>query len=276
MPATTKPEELSRLATEIRRDIVKMTTAAGSGHPSSSYSAVEILLTLYFKFLRHDPRNPNWPERDRFILSKGHAAPVLYSVLARAGYFPVEQLMTLRKFGSQLQGHPERHRLGGVEASTGSLGQGVSIGIGMALAAKLDRKNTRIYVLTGDGEIEEGQVWEAALTAGNFKLDNLTVIVDQNGLQQDGWVKDIQDLSPLPDKWRAFKWHTVEIDGHDLDQVTRAFEEAQTTKGKPTVIIAKTVKGKGVSFIENRPEMHGVPLTPEELERALKELEKVS
>lgn len=272
---TLTPDNLSRLATETRRDILKMTTAAGSGHPTSSFSAVELLVTLYFKFLRHDPRNPQWLERDRFVLSKGHAAPVLYAVLARAGYFPVEQLATLRKFGSQLQGHPEKHRLGGVEASTGSLGQGASIGIGMALAARLDRKPTRVYVLTGDGEIEEGQVWEAALVAGNFKLDNLTVIVDHNGLQQDGWVKEIQDLSPLAEKWRAFKWHAIEIDGHDWGQVSKAFEEAQSTKGKPSVIIARTVKGKGVSFMEHKPELHGVPLTPEQAQAALQELEAV-
>lgn len=269
---TMTPDHLTQLATEIRRDILKMTTTAGSGHPTSSFSAVELLVTLYFKFLRQDPRNPHWPERDRFILSKGHAAPVLYAVLARAGYFPVEQLSTLRKFGSQLQGHPEKHRLGGVEASTGSLGQGVSIGIGMALAARIDRKPTRVYVLSGDGEIEEGQVWEAALVAGNFKIENLTLIVDHNGLQQDGWVKEIQDLAPLAEKWRAFKWHAIEIDGHDWGQIGKAFEEAQSTKGKPTVIIARTVKGKGVSFMEHKPELHGVPLTPDQMQTALQEL----
>lgn len=267
-------EELKKIAHTLRKDIIKMTGAAGSGHPTSSLSAVEILTTLYFRILRHDPKNPDWPDRDRFILSKGHGAPVLYAALARSGYFPVEQLMTLRKLNSPLQGHPERHRLSGVEASTGSLGQGVSIGIGMALSAKLDQKEFRVYVLTGDGECDEGQVWEAALYAGNHPLDNLTVIVDYNKAQQDGWVKEIQDLEPLADKWRAFKWHALEIDGHDLEQVAKAFFEASATKGKPTVIIAHTVKGKGVSFMENRPELHGIPPTPEQVEQALKELEQ--
>lgn len=267
-------EELKKIANTLRKDIIRMTGAAGSGHPTSSLSAVEILTTLYFRILRHDPKNPHWPDRDRFVLSKGHGAPGLYAALARSGYFPVEQLMTLRKLDSPLQGHPERHRLGGVEASTGSLGQGISIGIGMALSAKLDRKDFRVYVLTGDGECDEGQVWEAALFAGNHHLDNLTVIVDYNKLQQDGWVKEIQDLEPLADKWRAFKWHALEIDGHDLEQVAKAFSEAKATRGKPTAIIAHTVKGKGVSFMENRPELHGIPPTPEQVEQALKELEQ--
>ena len=271
-------EELKKIANSLRKDIIKMTGAAGSGHPTSSLSAVEILTTLFFRIMRHDPKKPDWTDRDRFVLSKGHGAPVLYAVLANTGYFPKDQLMTLRKLDSPLQGHPERHRLPGVEASTGSLGQGISIGIGMALAARLDRKDYRVYVLTGDGECDEGQVWEAALFAGNRKLDNLTVIVDHNKLQQDGWVKEIQDLEPLADKWKAFKWHAIEIDGHDLEQVAKAFSEAKATREKPTVIIAHTVKGKGVSFMEgmNDKNRHGVPPTPEELERALKELEGAS
>ena len=265
-------QELKKLATIFRKDIIEMTGAAGSGHPTSSLSTVEILTTLYFNVLRHDPKRPDWPDRDRFILSKGHAAPALYVFLARSGYFPVVQLKSLRKLDSPLQGHPERHRVAGVEASTGSLGQGISIGIGMALAGRLDGKDYRVYVMTGDGECDEGQVWEAALYAGNHALDKLTVIVDHNQAQQDGWVKDVMDLSPLTDKWKAFKWHAIEIDGHDLDQVSKAFDEAKSTKGKPTAIVARTVKGKGVSFMENRPELHGIPPTPEQVEQALKEL----
>jgi transketolase len=269
-------EELKKIAKTLRIDIIKMTGEAGSGHPTTSLSAVEILTTLYFRVMRHDPKNPQSPDRDRFVLSKGHGAPALYAVLAHTGYFPKDQLMTLRKLDSPLQGHPERHRLPGVEASSGSLGQGISIGIGMAIAARLDRKDYRVYVLTGDGECDEGQVWEAALFAGNKKLDNLTVIVDYNKLQQDGWVKEIQDLEPLADKWRAFKWHAIEIDGHDLEQVAKAFSEAKATREKPTVIIAHTVKGKGVSFMEHDITRHGVAPTREEVERALKELEGAS
>ena len=272
----TKPdlEGLKRLALTIRKDIVRMTTAAGSGHPSTSLSAVEIMTALFFNVLRHDPSNPNWPERDRFILSKGHGAPVLYSVMARSGYFPTDRLMTLRKLDSPLQGHPERQRVGGVEASTGSLGQGLSIGIGMALSAGVDHKNYRVYVLTGDGEIDEGQVWEAAMFAAHHKIDNLTAIVDRNGQQQDGWVKDILNTEPLVEKWRSFGWHVIDINGHDLQQVLKAFEESRAIKGQPTVIIARTVKGKGVSILENNTNFHGVPLTPEQMEQALKELEQ--
>jgi len=267
-------DDLKKQANMIRRDIVRMTGAAGSGHPTSSLSTVEILTTLFFKVLRHDPKRPDWPDRDRFILSKGHAAPALYAFLARTGYFPVDRLMTLRKLDSTLQGHPERHRMGGIEASTGSLGQGISIGIGMALAARMDRKDYRVYVMTGDGELDEGQVWEAAMYAGNRGLDNLTVIIDHNQAQQDGWVKDVMDLAPLGEKWKAFKWHVIEIDGHDWDQIGKALDEARAAKEKPTVIIARTIKGKGVSFMENRPELHGIPPTPEQVEQALMELEQ--
>lgn len=267
-------QRLKDLTKTIRKDIVRMTTAAGSGHPSTSLSCVEILTALFFKVLRHDPSNPQWPDRDRFILSKGHGAPALYSVMARSGYFLPEQLMTLRKLDSPLQGHPERQRLAGVEASTGSLGQGLSIGIGMALAGRLDRKGYRVYVLTGDGELDEGQVWEAALFAGFHQLDNLTAVVDRNGQQQDGWVKDILNTEPLVEKWRSFGWHVVDINGHDLEQVLKAFEEASATKGQPTAIIARTVKGKGVSALENNTHYHGVPLKPEQLDQALQELEQ--
>jgi transketolase len=270
--ATKGHRDLIDLARTIRKEVIQMTTAAGSGHPTTCFSATELLTALYFRVLRYRAQQPDWPDRDRFILSKGHAAPLLYAVMAHAGYFPVNQLMTLRKLDSPLQGHPEKRRLAGVEASTGSLGQGISIGIGMALAARMDRKDSRIYVLTGDGEIEEGQVWEAAMFAGTHKLDNLCVIVDANKLQQDGWVKDTLALDPLKPKWASFGWQVIEINGHHWTQILAAYEKARKTKGKPTVIIARTVKGKGVTFIENRPDMHGVPLTKEEAERAYAEL----
>jgi transketolase len=269
---TSSHQDLAQLARTIRKEVIQMTTAAGSGHPTTCFSATELVIALYSRVLRVRAKEPNWPDRDRFILSKGHAAPLLYAVMAHAGYFPVDQLMTLRKLDSPLQGHPEKRRLAGVEASTGSLGQGISIGIGMALAARMDRKDARVYVLTGDGEIEEGQVWEAAMFAGTHKLDNLTVIVDANQLQQDGWVKDTLALDPLVPKWQAFGWHAIEIDGHNYDQILKAYDTAKQTKGKPTVIIARTIKGKGVGFIENRPDMHGVPLTKDEAERAYAEL----
>ena len=265
-------EELKQLIKNLRRDIIRITGLAGSGHPSSAFSALEILTALYFRVLRHDPETPNWPERDRFILSKGHAAPGLYVVLAHAGYFPVEQLKTLRKLESPLQGHPEKNRLPGIEASTGSLGQGISIGIGMALAARLDRKDHRVYVLTGDGELDEGQVWEAAMFATHYQLDNLTVIVDRNKLQQDSWCKEVMNTEPLSEKWQSFGWYVIDINGHDLEQVIAAFAEARKVKGKPAVIIARTVKGKGVSFMENSTGFHGVAPTTEQVELALKEL----
>lgn len=276
--ATTTPvldiAGMRRMANTIRQDIIRMTGAAGSGHPTSSFSAVEALTALYFRVLRHDPANPTWPDRDRLVLSKGHAAPVLYSLLARCGYFPVTQLMTLRKLGSPLQGHPELGRLPGVEASTGSLGQGVSIGIGMALAARVDGKPFRTYVLIGDGENDEGQVWEAALFAAHYKIDNLTVIRDSNSLQQDGWVTDVMHQEPIGPRWAAFGWHVIEIDGHDLDAVLTAYGEARATRGRPTVIIARTVKGKGVSFMENKPELHGIAPKSDEVARAMHELEE--
>jgi len=271
-PTTQGHQDLIDLARTIRKEVIQMTTAAGSGHPTTCFSATELLVALYSRVLRIRAKEPNWPDRDRFILSKGHAAPLLYALMAHAGYFPVDQLTTLRKLDSPLQGHPERRRLAGVEASTGSLGQGISIGIGMALAARMDRKESRVYVLTGDGEIEEGQVWEAAMFAGTHKLDNLCVIVDANQLQQDGWVKNTLALDPLVPKWQAFGWQAIEIDGHNYDQILKAYNTAKQTKGKPTVIIARTIKGKGVGFIENRPDMHGVPLTKEEAERAYAEL----
>jgi transketolase len=235
---------------------------------------VEILTVLYFGgVLHYDPTTPHDPDRDRFILSKGHGAPGLYAVLAEAGYFPTEDLMTLRKFGSPLEGHPNMCRLPGVEASTGSLGQGLSIGVGHALSARIDGRNFRTYVMMGDGESEEGQVWEALMFAGNHGLDNLTVIVDRNGYQQTGAVDDVEPLDPLADKYRSFHWEAIEIDGHDLDQVHSAFDKARSTSGKPQAILAKTIKGKGVSYLEERQgTFHGKPLPPEEEAKALEEI----
>jgi len=269
---TAEIDSLKEIARTIRRDIIRMTAEAGSGHPGGSLSAADIITALYFKVMRHDPRNPKWSERDRFVLSKGHAAPALYSALARSGYFPVEQLLTLRRLGSPLQGHPEQKRLAGIEASTGSLGQGLSIGAGIALAGKMDGKDYRVYVLIGDGESEEGQIWEAAMSSAYYKLDNLTAILDYNSQQLDGWVKDIMELEPVVDKWKGFGWHVEEIDGHDFYQILKAIDAAKATIGKPTVIIARTVKGKGVSFMENNIEFHGMAPTKEQMELALREL----
>jgi len=265
-------EGLQKMATLIRQDIIRMIGEAASGHPGGSLSATDILTALYFNVMRHQPAQPLWADRDRFILSKGHGAPALYSALARAGYFPPEQLKTLRKLGSPLQGHPEMGRLPGVEASTGSLGQGLSIAAGMALAGRLDDKSYRVFVMMGDGEINEGQVWEAALSSPKFHLGNLTAIVDYNGQQLDGWVKDIMALEPLQDKWHSFGWHTIEINGHDFTQILKAFEEAAAVHDKPSVVIAKTIKGKGVSFMENNVEFHGMAPTPEQVGIALREL----
>jgi transketolase len=266
-------QEQAAMCKKIRRHIIEMTGAAKSGHPGGSLSAVEILVALYFGGqLRHDPANPFWPERDRFILSKGHACPVLYAVMAEAGYTPVDELKTLRKLGSIYQGHPDRRFIPALEASTGSLGQGLSLALGMACAARLDGLPSRAYCMLGDGESQEGQVWEAAMFGAYHKVDNCVCIVDYNKIQLDGFVKDIMDLEPFADKWRAFGWHTIEIDGHNLEQVHAAFEEAKNVKGKPTCIVAHTVKGKGVSFMENNPKFHGVAPTPEEVELALKEL----
>ena len=271
---TLERPDLENVARRIRRDIVKATTAAGSGHPSTSLSMVEIITTLYFGgVLRFDPNDPQDAARDRFILSKGHGAPGLYAVLAEAGYFPREDLLTLRKLGSPLEGHPNKCRLPGVEASTGSLGQGLSIGIGHALGAGLDGLDYRVYVMTGDGETEQGQVWEAAMFAGNRGLDNLTLIIDHNGYQQTDAVDKVQPLDPLTDKLRYFKWETREIDGHSLDEVAEALEWARGVKGKPQAIVARTVKGKGVSLLEAKPESwHGKPIPPEEEEKALQEI----
>ena len=269
-----RSDDLVGLTKQIRADIVRSTTAAGSGHPSSSLSMVEILTVLYFGgVLRYDPEVPRDPDRDRFILSKGHGAPGLYAVLAEAGYFPREDLATLRKLGSPLEGHPNMCRVAGVEASTGSLGQGLSIGVGHALAGKLDGRDYRVYVMVGDGESEEGQVWEAIMHAGNHGLDNLTLIIDRNGYQQTDAVDNVQPLDPLAPKLGAFRWEVTSIDGHDLGQVSEAFDWARSVKGAPQAIIAKTVKGKGVSLLEaEQGGWHGKPLPADQLDKALEEI----
>ena len=266
--------ELEAIARRLRRDIVIATTAAGSGHPSSSLSMVEVLTVLYFGgVLRYDPDAAQDPGRDRFILSKGHGAPGLYAALAEAGYFPTDDLKTLRKLGSPLEGHPNMCRLPGVEASTGSLGQGLSIGVGHALAARIDGSDFRVYVMVGDGESGEGQVWEALMYAGNHGLDNLTLIVDRNRHQQTGAVADIQPLDPLEDKLRAFNWEVKTIDGHSLDEVAEAFDWARGVSGRPQAIVANTIKGKGVSLLEREQgKWHGKPIPPEEEARALEEI----
>ncbi|MDN5347762.1 MAG: transketolase [Clostridia bacterium] len=263
-------QEKARL---IRQDIVRMIGAAGSGHPGGSLSGVEIVTALYFHVLRHDPRRPDWPERDRFILSKGHAAPLLYAALAESGYFPKEELWTLRRLGSRLQGHPDCKSLPGVEISTGSLGQGLAVANGLALAGRLDGRDYRVYVLLGDGELEEGMVWEAAMAAAHYNLDKVMAFVDHNHLQIDGRVEEVMSPEPVAEKFRSFGWHVIEIDGHDFRQILAAVEEARRTSGRPTVAVAETVKGKGVSFMENQVDWHGVAPKPEQVARALAELE---
>lgn len=269
-----KPDilELKKKAIGIRKDILKMLTEAGSGHTGGSLSIVEILVSLYYYKLKHDPKKPDWAERDRFILSKGHGCPALYAVLADQGYFPKEKLWTLRKFGSQLQGHPQKG-LAGVEVSSGSLGQGLSIANGMALASRLDKSHIRAYCLMGDGETNEGQVWEAAMTSAHYKLDTVTAIIDFNKLQIDGFCCDVMDMGPYVHKWKDFGWNTIEVDGHDVEKLMNALDEAEKFKGKPTLILAHTVKGKGVSFVENKAEWHGIAPKKEEYERAVKELD---
>ena len=266
--------ELKRTANRIRQDVVRMIGEAGSGHPGGSLSAADIVTALYFNEMRHDPARPDWPDRDRFILSKGHAVPVLYSAFMEAGYLSRDLLPTLRKLGSPLQGHPDRRTMPALEASTGSLGNGLSIGLGYALAARLDNRDYRVYVMMGDGENQEGQVWEAAMWAGYQKIDNIVAIVDYNKQQLDNWVAKILDLEPLQAKWAAFNWHTIVIDGHDMSQILAALRQARETKGKPTCIIANTVKGKGVSFMENNVEFHGIAPTPEQVKQAISELER--
>lgn len=265
---------LKKQAKLVRMEILKMLALAGSGHTGGSLSAADIVTVLYFSKMRHRPDEPNWKERDRFILSKGHAAPLLYAVLAMTGYFNISMLKTLRKLGSPLQGHPCSRVLPGVEISTGSLGQGLSVSNGIAIGMKIDNLSSRVYCLLGDGETQEGQVWEAAMTAAHYRLDNLCAIVDLNGLQIDGPVSKVKGIEPVAPKWSAFGWHVIEIDGHNMEEILNGLDEAEKVKEKPTMIIAHTIKGKGVSFFEGKVEYHGMAPTHEELEKALKELGK--
>jgi len=265
-------KKLEDKAKEIRRLIIRMLAKAKSGHPGGSLSATDLITALYFSVLRYNPKDPAWPGRDRFHMSKGHCCPLWYALLAEAGYFSIDKLWTLRQFGSMLQGHPDR-RTPGVEAASGSLGQGLSVALGMSLAARIDKKDYRVYVLMGDGEIQEGNIWEAAMAAAHFKCDNLCGILDYNGFQIDGKICDIMELEPIAAKWQSFGWHVIEIDGHDMKQILTAYEQVKAIKGKPSIIIGRTIKGKGVSFMENTCEFHGRAPTKEEEEKALKELE---
>ncbi|NMM62261.1 transketolase [Clostridium sp. P21] len=265
-------EELKKIAQKVRKDIIMMLTESGSGHPGGSLSSVEILTTLYFNEMNVNPEDVRNTNRDRFVLSKGHAAPVLYSTLARKGYFDVAELKKLRKLGSILQGHPNMNEVPGVDMSTGSLGQGISAAVGMALAGKVDKKDYRVYTLLGDGELEEGEVWEASMAAAQYKLDNLTAFVDHNGLQIDGPCKEVMSAEPITDKFAAFGWNVIEADGHNFEELINAIEEAKKVKGKPTVVVCKTIKGKGVSFMENQVGWHGNAPSMEQCEQALKEI----
>lgn len=263
-------------ARSIRADILRCTTEAGSGHPTSSLSAVEVLTALYFGgFLRYDPKNPQWPDRDRFILSKGHAAPILYSVLAEAGYFPKDELMTLRKLGSRLEGHPNMHRVPGVEASTGSLGQGLSLGVGHALAARIDKKDYHTYVMTGDGELNQGQVWEAAASTAKYGLDNLTLIVDRNHYQQTGAAEEVLNMDPIAGKFTAFGWRTFILNGNDLGEVLTTLNRAKAVKGQPACLVSLTHKGQGILPLLRKlgdVNFHGKPIPEKDLAEALAEV----
>lgn len=265
-------QELKEIGRQVRRNIISMIAEANSGHPGGSLSAVEILTYLYFREMKIDPANPHWPERDRFILSKGHAAPVLFSTLAERGFFPREELLTFRKINSRLQGHPDMKKVPGVDMSTGSLGQGISVSIGTALAGKLDKKDYRVFVLIGDGEIQEGQVWEAVMAAAHYKLDNLAAFLDCNGLQIDGPCTEVMSPVPIDEKFRAFGWHVEIIDGHSYQEIAAALTAAKNVQGKPTLILARTIKGKGVSFMEDQVGWHGAPPNREQAEKALAEL----
>ncbi|URA09585.1 transketolase [Thermospira aquatica] len=270
----TEKKRLEEVSKKLRANILMMLTEAGSGHPGGSLSCIDILTYLFLKQMRYDPANPHWPERDRFVLSKGHAAPALYAVLSHVGYYSSNLLKTLRKLGSPLQGHPDSRKLPGVESSTGSLGQGISVAGGMALAAKMDKRPSRVYCLVGDGEIQEGLVWEAAMAIAHFKLDNFCLFVDNNGLQIDGLVDDVMNVYPIGEKFLSFGWQVLNIDGHDFDEIEKALEffESNQGSGKPTAIVAKTVKGKCVSFMENKAQWHGVAPSRDDLMKALDEL----
>ncbi|BCZ44206.1 transketolase [Clostridium gelidum] len=266
--------ELKKTAKNVRINIIEAVSAAKSGHPGGSLSVADILTVLYFDKMNINPQNPKWEDRDRLVLSKGHVAPALYVILAERGYFPKENLITLRKLGSILQGHPDMKSTPGVDMSTGSLGQGLSAANGMALAAKLDNKDHNIYVILGDGEVQEGQIWEAAMTAAHYKLDNVIAVLDFNGLQIDGSNEEVMNINPIDEKFSAFGWNVIKIDGHDLEAISNAVDEAKKVQGKPTVIIAKTVKGKGISFMENQASWHGTAPNEEQTKAAIEELER--
>lgn len=267
-------EELTKKAVDIRKGIIEAVYSVQSGHPGGSLSIADILTVLYFHEMNIDEKDPNWEERDRVVLSKGHCSPALYSCLANRGYFPVEDLKTFRKIDSYLQGHPDKNKIPGVDMTTGSLGQGLSAANGMAIAGKIDNKNYRVYCILGDGEIEEGQIWEAAMTSNKYKLDNLCVIVDNNNLQIDGTVEEVMSPYPIDEKFKSFGFEIIKIDGHDIEEIIKAFEVAKNIKGKPTCIIASTIKGKGISFMENQVSWHGKAPNEEQYKQAIKELEE--
>ncbi|CCQ96821.1 putative transketolase N-terminal section [[Clostridium] ultunense Esp] len=267
-----KYKDLEIIAKNMRINIINMLKEAKSGHPGGSLSACEILAALYFKEMKIDPKNPDWVDRDRFVLSKGHAAPVLYAALAEKGYFPKEELMELRKVDSMLQGHPDMKGTPGVDMTTGSLGQGLAAANGMALAGKMDKKDYRVYTLIGDGESQEGIIWEAAMLASHYQLDNITVFLDHNGLQIDGTNLEVMNIEPIDEKFKSFGWHVIKIDGHSFEEIFKALDEAKNIKGKPSIIVAKTIKGKGVSFMEDQVDWHGKAPTEEEALKAIDEL----
>jgi transketolase len=267
-------EQLSEKAKELRKSIITMVYHAGSGHPGGSLSAIDLMTVLFYNKMNHDSKNMQMRNRDRFILSKGHITPALYAILADLGYFEKSELNTLRKFGSILQGHPDMQKTPGIEVSSGSLGQGLSIAVGVSLGGIMDKIDYRVYCMMGDGETQEGQIWEAAMAAGHYKLDNLCGIIDVNRLQIDGKVEDVMNVNPLADKWRAFNWNVIQIDGHKMFEIDNAFDEAKRFKGKPTVIIAQTIKGKGVSFMENNPGWHGKAPNTEQYNIAMDDLNK--
>ncbi|KAA0012291.1 MAG: transketolase [Thermoplasmata archaeon] len=266
-------KDLKRKALEIRKWVIESVYRAGSGHPGGSLSIADVMACLYFHEMRHNPKDPKWPDRDRLVLSKGHAAPALYAALALAGYFPVEELKNLRKIGHFLQGHPCMKKVPGVDMSTGSLGHGLSVAVGMALAGKLDGKDYRVFVILGDGEVQEGQIWEAANSASHYKLDNIIAILDRNGLQIDGPTEEIMHVEPIAWRWQAFGWDVIEIDGHDIEEILDTFHEIKMNE-KPTIIIANTIKGKGVSFMEGTLSFHGKPPSEEQYKKAMSELEQ--
>ncbi len=272
MPDQATLKELEQTACSLRVEILKMLNLAKSGHTGGSLSAIDILTALFFHKMRHDPSNPQWEERDRFVLSKGHAAPALYACLAQAGYFPREDLKSLRRLGSHLQGHPDMNKTPGVEVCTGSLGQGLSQAVGLALASRLAGRDSRIFSVLGDGEVQEGQIWEATMAAAHYGLDNLCVLLDWNGLQIDGDVDKVMNVAPLGPKFLAYNWQVLEVDGHDIGAIIKALDEAEKTVGKPTMIVARTVKGKGVPFFEHKASYHGVPPSDDELSQALEHL----